>query len=416
MPTGFFRGNLLLRFRLAIPRSILEKETLQSIFYRRPLRKLVVSTIDLPEWSVEMEEKAQKELFRLVAIQSESGQEQAILAYLEARLEALGLSPVRQTVNGDRFNLIWTPSSRPQLLLTAHVDTVPAFDHPDRHCPRIEGGRLYGRGSADAKAGIAAILLALEQACVKGLQDAPFAVAFTVDEEQEGLGSKVLPEVVRAEGAVVLEPTELMICPAEAGSLEVRLEIAGLAAHGSAFEAGKNPILQAASLIEAFKQLSFVKGSHPLIGKGGFNIMEVKGGLPALLVPEQCELFVDFRILPGQDLEAAKAELLELLRGERVKAEFIDVSPPFELHGDEPIVQLMKRASHKALGEAPQIGGMKSWTDAEHLYASGIPSVVFGPGKLALAHTRWEHVELNEVVKAASVLYHAIEETANPPL
>ncbi|MFN3476183.1 MAG: M20 family metallopeptidase [Candidatus Methylomirabilales bacterium] len=373
----------------------------------------MVKTHDETGRECNMEERAQKELARLVAIRSESGQEQAILAYLEARLEALGLSPVRQTVDGDRFNLIWTESPRPKLLLSAHVDTIPAFDHPDRYGPRLEGGRLYGRGSADAKAGIAAILLALELTLEKGLKDPSFAVAFTVDEEREGLGSKVLPEVVRAEGAVVLEPTELMLCPAEAGSLEVRLTIEGAPAHGSAFEAGKNPILQAASLIEAFKRLSFVKGSHPLIGEGGFNIMEVKGGLPALLVPERCELFVDFRILPGQDPEAAKAELLQLFTQEAVKAEFLDVSPPFELHEDEPILQLMKQAFHKALGEAPRIGGMKSWTDAEHLYASGIPSVVFGPGRLALAHTPWEHVELKEVVKAARVLHHAI--TANPP-
>ncbi len=359
-----------------------------------------------------MEEKAEKELSRLVVIRSESGQEQGIQSYLEARLEALGLPPIRQAVDGDRFNLIWAPSLRPKLLLTAHVDTVPALGHLDLYCPRLEGGRLYGRGSADAKAGIVAILLALELAQEAGIEGADVAVAFTVDEEREGLGSKGLAEMVKAEGAIVLEPTGLMICPAQAGSLEVHVEIAGVPAHGSEFEAGKNPIHQAASLIGAFQALPFVRGYHPLIGEGGFNVMEIKGGLRALLVPERCELLVDFRVLPGQDLEAVKRELIQLFEREGVNGEFTDISPPFELPEDAPIVQLMKRAYHKALGKAPRIGGMKSWTDAGHLSDGGIPSVVFGPGKLAVAHTPWEHVELGEVVAAARVLYYALEEAS----
>lgn len=359
-----------------------------------------------------MESKVTHELSRLVAIKSESGKEHEVLTYLEHRLESLGFLPFRQKVVEDRYNLIWTPHSHPKVLFSAHVDTVPDFGHPDLYFPRIEEGRLYGRGSVDTKAGIAAIILALEIARERGIKVNDCAVAFTVDEEQEGLGSKVLPEAIRADGAIVFEPTELMVCTAEAGSIEVRIEIIGTQAHGGDFEAGDNSIIKAISLIEAFKDLSFIKGYHPLIGRGGFNIMEIKGGGNALLVPQRCELSVDLRILPGQDVEGAKEELTRLFEREGVNVEFVDLDPPFELKKDEPIVRLIERAYEKALGEEPSIAGIKSWTDAGHLVSSGIPSVVFGPGKLAVAHTPWEHVELNEVVAATKVIYHIIEEVS----
>ncbi|MGH7889394.1 MAG: M20/M25/M40 family metallo-hydrolase, partial [Thermodesulfobacteriota bacterium] len=132
----------------------------------------------------------------------------------------------------------------------------------------------------------------------------------------------------------------------------------------------------------------------------------------ALLVPNRCELLVDLRILPGQDLEVAKRELTQLLESERVNLEFVDVDPPFELRGDEQIVGILKRACRRALGREPGVSGIKSWTDAGHLVSRGIPSVVFGPGKLAVAHTPWEHVELDEVVGAVKVLYQIIEDVS----
>lgn len=357
-----------------------------------------------------MEDKIIQELSRLVAIRSESGREQEILNYLEARLEAIGFIPFRQRVINDRYNLIWAPRLSPKLLISAHVDTVSDFGHPGMYSPRIEGGRLYGRGSVDTKAGIAALIIALELARENGINAADFAVAFTVDEEQEGLGSKVLPEIMQAEGAVVLEPTELTVCTAEAGSIEVRLEITGSAAHGGDFESGENPILRAVSLIDSFRDLSFISGYHPHIGSGGFNLMEIKGGSNALAVPDRCELFVDFRVLPGQDVAEVKSELVCFFGREGVRAEFIDIDPPFEIKEEEPVIRLIKRAYQTALDKPPKLGGIKSWTDAANLVSGGIPSVVFGPGKLAVAHTPSENVELSEVAAAAKVLYQLILE------
>jgi acetylornithine deacetylase/succinyl-diaminopimelate desuccinylase len=360
-----------------------------------------------------VEERIKEELSRLVSIRSYSGQEQEIVSYLETRLKGLGLPTYRQRVIGDRFNLISALHPSPKILFSAHVDTVPDFGHPDPYSPRIEGGCLYGRGSVDTKAGIAALLIALEIARGKGMKTDDIAVAFTVDEEQEGLGSKVLPEAIQAEGAVVFEPTELVICHAEAGSIEVRIEITGIPAHGGDFESGDNPIMKAISLIEAFRDLDFIKGYHPLIGEGGFNIMEIKGGGNALIVPHRCELFVDFRVLPGQNVEDAKKELIRLFEKNGARSEFVDIDPPFELGIDERVVQIVKRAYRRALGEEPRFGAIKSWTDAGNLVSGGIPSVVFGPGRLAVAHTPYEHVELNEVVAATKVLYHVIEEISD---
>ena len=360
-----------------------------------------------------MEKKVGEELYRLVAIRSESGQEQEILAYLEHRLQAIGFTPFRQNVLDNRYNLIWTASPYPKVLFSAHVDTVSAFGHPELYSPKIQDGRLYGRGSVDTKAGIAALILALEAAHENGIKVNDCAFALTVDEEQEGLGSKLLPEVVKAEGAIVFEPTELIICPIEAGSIEVRIELTGTPAHGGDFEAGDNPIMNAISLIDSFKELNFVKEYHPLIGEGGFNIMEIRGGGNALIVPHKCELFVDFRVLPGRDVEDAKRELIQLFENKGAKWQLVDIDPPFELEKDEPIVRVMEQSYKKALGKNPEFGAIKSWTDAGNLVSGGIPSVVFGPGKLAVAHTPYEHVDLNEVVAMTKVLFETIRLVSN---
>ncbi|MDR5709086.1 MAG: M20/M25/M40 family metallo-hydrolase [Armatimonadota bacterium] len=355
-------------------------------------------------------ERARWELLRLVSIPSPTGREQALLAYLEARLESLGLRPFRQPVEGDRDNLIWKGAERPRLLLTAHADTIPIEEPPDR--PRVEAGCVWGRGSVDVKAGIAAILLALER--TPEIRELPVAVAFTVDEEQGGLGSKVLPEAVQAEAAIVLEPTELRICPVEAGSLEVRIELSGIPAHGGEFEAGRNAILQAAELLRAFEAMAFVRAEHPLVGHGGFNVMEIRGGKLALVVPDRCTLSVDFRILPGQDLEAVKQEVLRVVAEHGGNAEVLDESPPFELSEDAPVLSLLREAYEQALGRPAEIGAIRSWTDAENLISAGIPSVVFGPGRLAVAHTASEHVELRQVAEAARVLTQAVRLACRP--
>ena len=363
------------------------------------------------------EERARRELLRLVAIASESGREAGILAYLEARLEALGLAPLwRQPVEGAGANLVWSPHPRPRLLLTAHADTVPTWGHPELERPRAEDGRVFGRGSADVKGGIAALLLALEAAAQDGRLDrAPLAVAFTVDEEEGGRGASALPHAVRAEAAVVLEPTDLAVCPAQAGFLEARVVVTGVTAHGSELEAGRNAIHEAAALMVAFRDLSFVRAAHPRVGLGGYNVREVRGGRDALVIPDRCELRVDFRILPDQDPEAAAEELRTLAARHGATVAVTDSAPAFALGEDAPVVALMRAAYRAALGRPAPLAGMKSWTDAEELHAAGIPSVVFGPGRLAVAHTPGEHVEVRAVVDAARVLAAAIAAVAPPP-
>jgi acetylornithine deacetylase/succinyl-diaminopimelate desuccinylase-like protein len=142
--------------------------------------------------------------------------------------------------------------------------------------------------------------------------------------------------------------------------------------------------------------------------------MEVRGGRPILLVPDRCELTVDFRILPGQDIAAAEEELRALLAQEGATLEVVDASPPYSLRGTEAVVELMREAYQEVLRREALLGGMKSWTDAQHLVAAGIPAVVFGPGDLAVSHTAWENVPVEEVVQAARVLARAMEKTARP--
>jgi acetylornithine deacetylase/succinyl-diaminopimelate desuccinylase-like protein len=357
---------------------------------------------------VEVEEFIRRELAPLVAIPSVTGQEFLIQPYLEHLLEDLGLQPEQQPVAGGRYNLVVRPRAKPALLLVAHVDTVGDFGQPGLFVPRREGTRLYGRGAGDSKAGVVAVLAAVREALTFGLAVEHVALAFTVDEEEGGRGSVVLAEEMEAQGAIGLEPTRLAIYPAQAGALEVEFTVPGYSAHGSAFEEGTNAIEKAWELIQALRQSPFVRHRHPLIGPGGINVLSIAGGSTALMVPNLRRLRVDVRVLPGQDVQQWLAHLEEISRRFEATLTVHDISPPFELPPETPVVSLLARATRNITGQEPKFSGMKSWTDAEPLVSRGIAAVPFGPGELAVAHTNREYVELPDVITATQILAEAI--------
>ncbi len=341
-------------------------------------------------------------IFTLASIPSPSGEERAILEYLSGRLAQIGV-PIRKQEVPDRFyNLIVNEDERHELLITTHVDTVPPW--LGLFPPRMRDDILEGLGVCDAKAGVAIMLMLLEERIRKG-KPIPATFAFVVDEEREGQGSALLAREKLPPYAVVLEPTDLKIAIAEGGSVEFEIRVRGKAAHGSCIPQGENAIERAIELVSKLKRLSFLYSEHPLVGPGGLNVERFSGGDGELRVPDLCILEVDFRILPGQDTEDVIEEIKRVL-DETPDVHYVikDVSEPFAIPSDSPIVQKICRAYQRALGEEPELSGMPSWTDAAHLYAAGVEPVVFGPGELAKCHTPEEVIELSEVVEAFSVL------------
>lgn len=353
-----------------------------------------------------MERLAREELLHLLHIPSPSGAEERLLSYLETRFRALGLETGHLPVPGSSYDLLVNPLTAPRLLIDTHVDTVPDIIE-GQDCPvRVQGDAIYGRGSADAKGSLVAVILAVEMLRQKGrpVRNLPMTLAFTVDEEREARGSEVLADSLAPLEAVVMEPTGLTVAVAEAGSLVVEVTVTGIRAHGSCPDAGESAISRTLAILERIHGLPFVQERHPLVGPADFNVRYLCGGSEELAVAGLCRALLDFRLLPGQDVEAVKRELGEFLVASGVTYRVVETSPPYQLPEGEPVVRRLRQACRQALGQEGRIGGMVSWTDAENLFSRGIPAVVFGPGRLEVAHTPDESVNIREIVAAARVL------------
>jgi len=349
-----------------------------------------------------LQARIKETIFTLASIPSPSGQEEAILEYLINRLQDQGFGLKTQEVPNRFYNIIVNEGRNNPLLLTAHVDTVPPW--LGIFPPRIHEDTLEGLGVCDNKAGVALMLLLLEERKREG-KPIPATFAFVVDEEREGAGSATLAQGSLPPYAIVLEPTSLEIAIAEGGSVEFEIHVKGRSVHGSCLSAGINAIERAIELVTEIKKLPFLYSEHPLLGPGGFNVEKFSGGDGELRVPDLCTLEIDFHVLPNQDINQIIQEIKNVLeRDPLVNYVVKDISEPFALSEDTPIVSNLVRAFRQALNREPRLSGMRSWTDAAHLYAAGVKPVVFGPGELAKCHTPGEWISVKEVVEAFWVL------------
>lgn len=306
------------------------------------------------------------------------------------------------------------PLGSPSLMFAGHLDVVGVEGMT--HSPfgaETRDGRLYGRGSADMKGGIAAMCAAASLA-ITAKSRKSIIIAAVVDEEYESLGMRALLESgLRAEAAVLTEPTKLAICPAHRGFVWMSVSIRGRAAHGSRYDIGVDAITHAGLLLAELDALEGrrEKGlTHPLLGRGSLHASTISGGTGMSTYPESCELEIERRTLPGEAPDIA----LEEIRGAmaRVKARdprfdgsvsLTTAQSPSDVDAGAPIVERLA-SSIRAEGMAARVEGLSAWTDAALLNEAGVPAVCFGPGDIALAHSAEEWVPLDEIEKATNVL------------
>jgi acetylornithine deacetylase len=324
-----------------------------------------------------------------------------------------------QDVRDGRSNLlarIGSPDAgAPTLMFNGHLDVV-GVDSMD-HAPFaaiVEGDRLYGRGSCDMKAGVAAMSVAAWQAAQRGLRG-EIIVAAVVDEEFESLGTRaMLDRGTRADVAVVTEPTRLAICPAHRGFVWLEFAFAGRAAHGSRYDIGVDAIQHAATLLTAldrFQATVLPTRTHPLLGRASLHASTIAGGVGWSTYPEHCTLRVERRTVPGETTTTVLAEveqvLTELVSADpqlRVTVRVDTAQGPSDVAVDAPLVQRLAAVCTTVRGVAPAVEGLSAWTDAALLNDAGIPAVCFGPGDIALAHAATEYVPLSEIDAATAVL------------
>jgi acetylornithine deacetylase len=346
--------------------------------------------------------------------------EARMVAFLEEQLRAIGCEFHRQQVAEGRDNLIATytpPLPAPfSLLFEAHTDTVPVDGMiVEPFGAQVEGGKLYGRGSCDVKAGVAVMLTALARLVKeKPAGSAKLTVAFAVDEENGGLGiSELMKTGLRADYAIVAEPTLLNIVNAHKGVARWHLETAGRACHSSRPEQGVNAVYRMAKLlrgIEVYAQKLSGLPDHPVLGPRTISVGRVMGGVSPNTVPDFCCADLDRRLLPGETFETATADLDSFLRA------LSEVDFPFTLTQASPgctpldptqSVELVKRfgAVIDSVVGTHTVHSVPFGTDASRVAIAGVPSVVFGPGDIAQAHTKDEWIALAQLEPAAEILF-----------
>ncbi len=345
--------------------------------------------------------------------------EAAIAAFVAGWAERAGLAVETLEETAGRPSVIARTPRRgdgPTLLLCGHLDTVGLGGMTAPLEPRVDGDRLYGRGAYDMKAGLAAALVAAAEAARDGLSG-EVVVAAVADEEHSSLGVQEVLRHVRADAAIVTEPTELAVGTAHKGFVWSQIEVVGRAAHGSRPHLGVDAILKTGPVLVALDELNQALGkrTHPLLGAGNLHGSLIDGGLEESTVPDRCALTVERRTLPGEtaaDVERELAEVLDRCRAAdpelQASARTLLVREPFEIDRAERLVQDVAAAAGDVLGEPAAIAGMSYWADAAFIAAAGIPTVLFGPDGDG-AHAEVEWVSLPGTIACAQVLARAAE-------
>ncbi len=292
------------------------------------------------------------------------------------------------------------------LLLNAHLDTV---GHEGMESPlgaRIEDGRLYGRGAYDMKGGLAAALVAAGEAAARGLRGDVIVTA-VVDEELSSAGTRCVLEHLRADAAIVAEPTQLRVCVAHKGFVGFEIVTHGRAAHGSRPDLGVDAISKMGHVLvglDALDRSLRQRPTHGLLGSGSLHAGVIAGGRGFSTYPDRCALHGERRTVPGETLVQVEAELGGLLdqlslddadfRGEW---RTVSARNPFEMAEDEEVVQAALRHSGGS-----EVVGESYWADSALLAEAGIPTVLFGPSGEG-AHAAVEWVDLASVERCAEV-------------
>ena len=306
------------------------------------------------------------------------------------------------------------------LIFNGHLDTVgvEGMIHAPWD-PEMRAGRVYGRGSSDMKAGVAAMCAAALRVADARL-DGEVIVTAVSDEEYESAGTRALvASGIRADAAIVTEPTRLAICPAHRGFAWLELVVHGRAAHGSRYDIGVDAITLAAMAIaelDDYQRTVLAKKTHPLLGRPSLHASIVSGGLGLSTYPDRCSVQLERRTIPGESAADFTREVEEACARVRARAPELSaqVIPGFaqvpnEVPVGHPAVRALASALNRA-GEAAPIEGLPCWTDAALLTAAGIPAICFGPGDIALAHSAEEYVDMGEIERATGVLAGFVSE------
>jgi succinyl-diaminopimelate desuccinylase len=329
--------------------------------------------------------------------------------FAEANVEAEVLK-----YEGKRANLVARlqgSGNRPALIFSAHMDTVSAGEVPWMFPPfsgTLHESKVYGRGAADMKGGLAAMAQAAVILAQSGIPlGGDLIVAFSYDETYGLQGARRLVESGYLEGAgavLVSEPSTLDVFIAEKGALWLKCRVQGKTAHGSMPHLGQNAILEMVRFLHRVEEhLDLSTEPHPLLGESTFTVGTIQGGVAINVIPDACEAQLDIRLVPGLDHREVVRRVRELGEG-RVEVEVLDWKEPVESDPNAEIVGLSLQVVEEITGQPRSPRGVSYYTDGTVIANSlQIPMVIVGPADTGMTHQPNEYVEVSRLVEAVKI-------------
>ena len=356
------------------------------------------------------------------ALERDGAGEAAIAQACAELLEGWGLETTITEPATGRPNVVGRLEGQgPTILLNGHLDTVGVAGMTiDPFEVSFDGNRMYGRGSCDMKAGDAALLATAYRLAKEGPRP-NLVVALTSDEEHASVG---MADLVSEGGpdadlAIVCEPTNLSVMPAHKGFVWIRALFRGLAAHGSRPDIGVDAIRHAAlylSALDSYGRELKSRAAHPLLEYGSVHAGKIQGGTAESVYPDECELLLERRTLPGETPETVVNEFQSVLDMVTANEPTMEACltmtlerPGTEVALSHPLVTGLLR-SGEAFEVEPVVEGMTAWVDAAFLNETGIPAVCYGPGSIEQAHTDDEWVDIRQIHSCANVLEHFVRD------
>ncbi len=338
--------------------------------------------------------------------------EQRVADFLAATAARSGLDIDFQPVHPGRKNLLvrLAPGGKPRrrILLVPHMDTVNGT--PAQFKPVQKNGRIIGRGACDTKGCIAAMMTALCELAESRQRspDTEFIFVGMVDEEHGQTGSRAFAASgLKADFAIVGEPTLNQVVTAHKGSLWLRLATTGKLAHGSWPEKGRNAVHEMARIVDLLQTkyaAQLRRRRHPLLGWPTVSVGAISGGTQPNIVPAECHILVDRRTIPGETIASVSREITALLRSHGLKATISSEKSvptlPLETSPKLPLVQKFLQM----IGQREPVG-VRFFCDASVLGHAKIPSIVFGPGDIRHAHTADEWISLKSLERGRALLF-----------
>ena len=345
-----------------------------------------------------------------------------IAQFIAEFMQEIGLKTQLEEVRPGRPNVVGIlegSGKGPALMMNGHMDTV-GIDYMDIEPlnPVVKEGKLYGRGTYDMKAGLAAMLTAAKNIIDSGIQlYGDLIVAAVCDEEYASIGTERLMENFLPNAAIVTEPTELDIVIAHKGFAWIDIETHGVAAHGSMSDEGVDAIVNMGKFLVEMENLQkeqLQKKSHELVGPPSVHSSVIVGGRELSTYPDHCKLQIERRLIPGEGRNDVEREIQGIINSlsrtdPQFKGEFkiTFMRGPMQVSPQEKICQILYENVKKITGASPQFVGRPYWLDSEIIWNKGVPVAAFGP-KGGGAHSAVEYIELESVDVTTQILERTI--------